>query len=49
MKRYSSIEQMKYEIVRLLGVTLGLDISSRTNGSVGGKITNSLGIWIIIN
>ncbi|PGB30444.1 alpha/beta-type small acid-soluble spore protein, partial [Bacillus wiedmannii] len=35
----SAIEQMKYEIARELGVTLGPDTSSRANGSVGGEIT----------
>ena len=38
----SAIEQMKYEIARELGVTLGLDTSARTNGSVGGEITKRL-------
>ncbi|ASI78538.1 alpha/beta-type small acid-soluble spore protein [Bacillus pacificus] len=38
----SAIEQMKYEIVRELGVTLGPDTSSRANGSVGGEITKRL-------
>ena len=30
-----AIEQMKYEIARELGVTLGADTTSRMNGSVG--------------
>ncbi|PYD94891.1 alpha/beta-type small acid-soluble spore protein [Bacillus cereus] len=38
----SAIEQMKYEIARELGVTLGPDTSSRANGSVGGEITKCL-------
>lgn len=38
----SAIEQMKYEIARELGVTLGPDTSSRANGSVGGEITKRL-------
>ncbi|HDR6255614.1 acid-soluble spore protein [Bacillus cereus] len=38
----SAIEQMKYEISRELGVTLGPDTSSRANGSVGGEITKRL-------
>ncbi|HDR7624923.1 TPA: alpha/beta-type small acid-soluble spore protein [Bacillus mycoides] len=38
----SAIVQMKYEIARELGVTLGPDTSSRANGSVGGEITKRL-------
>ncbi|XXF37551.1 alpha/beta-type small acid-soluble spore protein [Bacillus cereus] len=38
----SAIEQMKYEIARELGVTLGPDTSSHANGSVGGEITKRL-------
>jgi hypothetical protein len=38
----SAIEQMKYEIAREFGVTLGPDTSSRANGSVGGEITKRL-------
>ncbi|WP_100651473.1 small, acid-soluble spore protein, alpha/beta type, partial [Bacillus cereus] len=38
----SAIAQMKYEIARELGVTLGPDTSSRANGSVGGEITKRL-------
>ena len=37
----SAIEQMKYEIARELGVTLG-QISARENNSVGGEITKRL-------
>ncbi len=37
-----AIENMKYEIARELGVTLGADTSSRMNGSVGGEITRRL-------
>ncbi len=37
-----AIEQMKYEIAREFGVTLGPDTSSRLNGSVGGEITKRL-------
>ncbi len=37
-----AIENMKYEIARELGVTLGPDTSSRMNGSVGGEITRRL-------
>ncbi|MCU4715785.1 alpha/beta-type small acid-soluble spore protein [Bacillus cereus] len=36
------IIQMKYEIARELGVTLGPDTSARANGSVGGEITKRL-------
>jgi hypothetical protein len=38
----AAIEQMKYEIAREFGVTLGPDTSSRANGSVGGEITKRL-------
>ncbi len=37
-----AIENMKYEIAREFGVTLGPDTSSRMNGSVGGEITKRL-------
>lgn len=37
-----AIENMKYEIARELGVTLGAETSSRMNGSVGGEITRRL-------
>ena len=37
-----AIEQMKYEIARELGVTLGADTTSRMNGSVGGEMTKRL-------
>lgn len=37
-----AIENMKYEIARELGVTLGPDTSSRANGSVGGEMTRRL-------
>ena len=37
-----AIENMKYEIARELGVTLGADTSSRMNGSVGGYMTKRL-------
>ena len=36
------IDNMKYEIARELGVTLGPDTSARLNGSVGGEITKRL-------
>ena len=37
-----AIEKMKYEIASELGVTLGPDATSRSNGSVGGEITKRL-------
>ena len=37
-----AIEQLKYEIARELGVTLGADTSSRLNGAVGGEMTKRL-------
>jgi len=37
-----AIEQMKFEIARELGVTLGPDTTARANGSVGGEITKRL-------
>ena len=37
-----AIEKMKYEIANELGVTMGPDASSRSNGSVGGEITKRL-------
>jgi hypothetical protein len=37
-----ALDQMKYEIAREFGVTLGPDTSSRMNGSVGGEITKRL-------
>ncbi|MDF2700457.1 MAG: spore protein [Haloplasmataceae bacterium] len=37
-----AIDQMKMEIAREFGVTLGPDTSSRQNGSVGGEITKRL-------
>lgn len=37
-----AIENMKYEIARELGVTLGPDTSSRMNGTVGGEMTKRL-------
>ena len=40
-----AMENMKYEIARELGVTLGADTSSRMNGSVGGEMTKRLVQW----
>ena len=37
-----AVEQMKYEIARELGITLGADTSSRLNGTVGGEMTRRL-------
>ncbi|NLM63283.1 MAG: alpha/beta-type small acid-soluble spore protein [Mollicutes bacterium] len=37
-----ALEQMKYEIAREFGVSLGPDTSARLNGSVGGEITKRL-------
>ncbi len=37
-----ALEQMKYEIARELGVTLGPDQTARKNGSVGGEMTRRL-------
>ena len=37
-----AIENIKYEIAREFGVTLGPDTSSRMNGSVGGEMTKRL-------
>lgn len=37
-----AIENMKYEIAREFGVTLGPGTSSRMNGSVGGEMTKRL-------
>lgn len=36
------LSNMKYEIARELGVTLGAETSSRMNGSVGGMMTKRL-------
>ena len=38
----NAIDQMKYEIANEFGVNLGLDATSRANGSVGGEITKRL-------
>ena len=37
-----ALENLKYEIAREFGVTLGPDTTSRANGSVGGEITKRL-------
>lgn len=37
-----AIENMKYEIARELGITLGADTTSRLNGTVGGEMTRRL-------
>ncbi len=36
------LDQMKYEIAEELGVTLGVNSTSRQNGSVGGELTKRL-------
>ncbi len=38
----SAIENMKYEIAKEFGITLGADTSSRLNGTVGGEMTRRL-------
>lgn len=37
-----ALNNMKYEIARELGVTLGADTTSRANGTVGGEMTKRL-------
>jgi small acid-soluble spore protein B (major beta-type SASP) len=37
-----AIENMKYEIAKEFGITLGAETSSRLNGTVGGEITKRL-------
>ena len=37
-----AIENLKYEVARELGITLGADTSSRLNGTVGGEMTKRL-------
>lgn len=37
-----ALENMKYEIAREFGVTLGADTTARKNGSVGGEMTKRL-------
>ena len=37
-----AIENLKYEIARELGITLGAETSSRLNGTVGGEMTKRL-------
>ena len=36
------LSNMKYEIARELGVSLGADTTSRMNGTVGGEMTKRL-------
>ncbi|SFD50321.1 small acid-soluble spore protein B (major beta-type SASP) [Bacillus sp. OV194] len=38
----NALNQMKQEIAREFGVSLGADTTSRQNGSVGGEITKRL-------
>lgn len=37
-----ALNEVKYEIAKEFGVTLGSDTSARANGSVGGEITKRL-------
>ncbi len=37
-----SLENLKYEIAKELGITLGADQTSRMNGTVGGEMTKRL-------
>ena len=37
-----AIENLKYEIAKELGITLGADTTSRLNGTVGGYMTKRL-------
>lgn len=37
-----AIHNLKYEIARELGITLGADTASRLNGTVGGQMTKKL-------
>lgn len=37
-----AIKNLKYEIAREFGITLGADTSSRLNGTVGGEMTKRL-------
>lgn len=36
------LDNMKYEIARELGITMGPNTSSRLNGTVGGEMTRRL-------
>ena len=36
------LSNMKYEIAKELGITLGADTASRLNGTVGGQMTKRL-------
>jgi len=37
-----ALDNLKYEIAKELGITLGADQSSRLNGTVGGEMTRRL-------
>ena len=37
-----ALDNMKYEIARELGISIGADTSSRLNGTVGGEMTKRL-------
>ncbi len=38
----AAVENLKYEIAKELGITLGADTTSRLNGTVGGYMTKRL-------
>ena len=37
-----TVQNLKYEVARELGITLGANTSSRLNGTVGGEMTKRL-------
>ena len=37
-----TVENLKYEVARELGIQLGADTTSRLNGTVGGEMTKRL-------
>lgn len=37
-----ALENLKYEIAKELGITLGADQTARLNGTVGGQMTKRL-------
>lgn len=38
----NALENLKYEIAKELGITLGADQTARLNGTVGGQMTKRL-------
>ena len=38
----NAIDNLKYEVARELGISLGADTTSRLNGTVGGEMTRRL-------